>query len=57
MIISEKQIMQLMDFVNDFALLLSHSKEVRNHVEMFNRMRELLDAITAQQCEELKEIK
>ena len=57
MIINEKQIMQLIDFVNDYALLLSHSKENKTHVNMFNNMRNLLDTITAQQSEELKEIK
>lgn len=54
MIISEKQIMQLMDFVNDYALLLSHSKDNKTHVNMFNNIRQLLDTVTAQQSEELR---
>lgn len=56
MIINEKQIMRLMDFVNDYALLLAMSKD-KNHAAMFNNMRGLLDEITAQQSEKLKEIK
>jgi len=55
MIISEKQIMQLMDFVNDYALLLAVSKS-KTHANMFNNMRHLLNTITAQQSEELKVI-
>ncbi len=56
MIISEKQIMGLMDFVNDYAVILSHSKDNKTHVNMFNNIRKLLDTITAQQCTELKVI-
>lgn len=56
MIISEKQIMRLMDFVNDYALILKHS-ETRGNMEIYNSIRLLLDSITAQQSEELKEIK
>jgi hypothetical protein len=55
MIISEKQIMQLMDFVNDYALLLAISKS-KTHATMFNNIRNLLDTITGQQSEELKVI-
>lgn len=53
MIINEKQIMELMDFVNDYALLLAMSKD-KTHATMFNNIRGLLDTITAQQSEELK---
>jgi hypothetical protein len=56
MIISEKQIMQLMDFVNDYALLLASSPN-KTHAAMFNNIRGLLDKITNQQPEELKVIK
>lgn len=56
MIISEKQIMQLMDFVNDYAVILSQSK-TKSHVRMYNSIRMLLDSITEQQSEELKVIK
>jgi len=55
MIISEKQIMQLMDFVNDYAVILSQSK-TQSHVQIYNSIRILLDSITAKQSEELKVI-
>lgn len=55
MIISEKQIMQLMDFVNDYCVLLASSPN-KTHAEMFNNIRCLLDTVTAQQSEELKVI-
>lgn len=52
MIISEKQIMQLMDFVNDYCVILC--KAGSRHVDVYNSIRQLLDTITAQQSEELK---
>jgi len=55
MIISEKQIMQLMDFINDYALLLASSPN-KIHAKMFNNIRGLLDKITDQQSKELKVI-
>ena len=55
MIISEKQIMRLMDFVNDYAVILSQSR-TQGAVQSYNSIRLLLDTITAQQSEELKEI-
>jgi hypothetical protein len=45
--------MQLMDFVNDFCLILAKSDN-KDCVEIFNSIRKLLDTITAQQSEELK---
>lgn len=56
MIISEKQIMELMDFVNDYAVLLAMGKSKELAV-MYNNTRHLLDTITAQQSAELKVIK
>ena len=53
MIISEKQILQLMDFVNDYCVILSKSGHL-DHVHIFNNIRKLLDTITDQQSEELK---
>lgn len=55
MIISEKQIMRLMDFVNDYAVVLTQSK-IQCHVQIYNSIRTLLDSITAQQSDKLKVI-
>lgn len=53
MIISEKQVMKLMDFVNDYCVLLANSPN-KTHAAMFNNIRGLLDDISNQQSEELK---
>ena len=55
MIISEKQVMRLMDFVNDYAVILSQSK-TQSHVQIYNSIRHLLDSITEQQSDEKKVI-
>lgn len=54
MIISEKQIMRLMDFVNDYCVILARAG--KDHVDVYNSIRLFLDTITSQQSEELKEI-
>lgn len=55
MIISEKQIMELMDFVNDYCVVLSKGTPPV-HVDIYNSIRRLLDSITAQQSVKLEVI-
>lgn len=55
MIISEKQIMQLIGLCKDYSVLLSHSNQSSAAIQ-YNRIRDLLDLIANQQSEELKVI-
>lgn len=55
MIISEKQIMQLINKCKDYSVLLSLSN-LDSAKERYNSIRDILDSIAHQQSEELKVI-
>lgn len=55
MIISEKQIMRLMQIINDYAAILGQSK-TESLIEIYNSIRQLLDSITEQQSDEKRVI-
>ncbi len=55
MIISERQIMQLINLCKDYSVILSLSP-LDSAAIQYNRIRDLLDIIASQQSEELKVI-
>ncbi len=55
MIISEQQIMQLINLCKDYSVLLSHSN-IESAAKQYDRIRDLLDKIANNQSEELKVI-
>lgn len=56
MIISEKQILHLMNIANDFSLILARNNTDATQ-EILETVLNLLDEISQQQSTELKEIK
>ncbi len=56
MIISEKQIMQLINICRDFMVILSHSAQ-ESAANKYNHIASVIDEITHQQSEELKDCK
>lgn len=57
MLISEKQIMQLICIANQLLIILSGSKNSESIKNMYNSINKLLDEIANQQSEKLIEVK
>ena len=57
MIITEKQIMQLMEFTRQFQSVLLCAKDNEAAKNQYNCIEEILTTIANQQSEELKEFK
>jgi hypothetical protein len=55
MIISDRQVMQLIILCKDYSVILAQSSIIAAE-NQYNRIRDLLDSIAKQQSEELKVI-